>query len=501
MGWGVGAEELARRALRGRWDFFRNWSAFFGLYPRERSGGFRRRGRLPGMNRCLFHWALFAVLLTAPVGLLSAVSGTESTEIPADPRRDATVIAVERIMPSVVNIATRTWVEREHPYERLWRQYYGYQRQPEATYSRGSGVVVNEDGYVLTNTHVVADADDIWVKFFDEEEPIPAERVVLSKAKDVAVLKLKPKTPRKFRPVPFARDDDLLLGETVIALGNPFNLGASISRGILSSKSRRLPSELPAGETLDIADWLQTDASINPGNSGGPLINLRGELIGLNVAVLSPSFSQGIGFAIPVKQINAALAETLSGVSVGGFWFGAELSAVHLPLVVQSVQPNSPAAVGGLRRGDNVLQLDGKPVHSLIDFNRLLIQAKDDRDVTLKVGRNGEVKSLHLRLIDERLFFNNDVLWKRLGLRVQPVSPGGFLVESVERGGPAAQTEIRPGMLITGTNGERADSVVQLARTAFTKARGESMKLNLVWGERRGLVVFRSEAEAEIKVR
>lgn len=422
-------------------------------------------------------------------------------EIPSDPRRDATVQAVEKVMPSVVNIATRTWVEQEHPYERLWRQYYGYQRKPEATYSRGSGVVVNEDGYVLTNTHVVADADDIWVKFADEEEPIPAERVVLSKGKDVAVLRLKPKSPRKFRPVTFAREDDLLLGETVIALGNPFNLGASVSRGILSSKTRRAPSELGVGEALDIADWLQTDASINPGNSGGPLVNLRGELIGLNVAVLSPSFSQGIGFAIPVKQINAALAETLSGVSVGGFWFGAQLSGGHAPLVVQAVQPNSPAAKGGLRRGDSLLQLDGKPVRSLIEFNRDLVQSKDERDLTLKVSRNGEVKTLQLRLVNERAYFNNDLLWKRLGLKLRQGGSNGFQVDAVEANGPAARADIQVGMLVTEVDGERVDSVLQLARTVSTKNRGEMLKLSLVWGERRGRVVYRSEAEAEIQVR
>ncbi len=419
----------------------------------------------------------------------------------ADPRRDATVMAVERVMPCVVNIATRTWVEREHPYERLWRQFYGYQGQKEASYSRGSGVVVNEEGYVLTNTHVVADADDIWVQFFNEDEPIPAERVVLSRSKDVAVLRLKPKTPRKFKAVPFARDDDLLLGETVIALGNPFGLGASISRGILSSKTRRPPTEVAAGGALDIADWLQTDASINPGNSGGPLVNLRGELIGMNVAVLNPGLGQGIGFAIPVKQINAALAETLSGVSVGGYWFGAQLSGAHQPLVVQSVQPNSPAATGGLRRGDAILQLDGRAVNSLIEFNRDLVKAKDDQELSLKVQRGGEVKTLKLRLIDERVFFNNDLLWKRLGLKVRAASPGGFLVDAVERGGPAAQADIRVGMMITQIDGQRMDSVVQMARSAYTKARGDSVNLNLVWGERRGLVVYRSEAEAEIKVR
>jgi len=456
------------------------------------------------MRRDFAQIGLFTVLLLwgAPSGSPVGAADMEPAEVaPTDPRRDATVLAVERVMPSVVNIATRTWVEREHPYERLWRQFYGYQRRPEASYSRGSGVVVNEDGYVLTNTHVVSDADDIWVQFFNEEEPIPAERVVLSRSKDVAVLRLKPKTPRKFQAVPFARDDDLFLGETVIALGNPFGLGASVSRGILSSKSRRPPSEVAVGESLDIADWLQTDASINPGNSGGPLINLRGELIGMNVAVLNPGFSQGIGFAIPIKQINAALAETLSGVSVSGYWFGAQLNGAHHPLIVQSVQPHSPAALGDLRPGDAILQLDGRPVASLIDFNRGLVEAKAGRDLTLKVQRAGTVKTLTLRLIDERRYFNNDLLWKHLGMKVQATQPGSFLVESVERGGPAAQADVRAGMMIAEIDGQRVDSVVQLARTAFTKGRGESLNLRLVWGERRGLVVYRSEGEAKVQIR
>ncbi|MBN8247407.1 MAG: trypsin-like peptidase domain-containing protein, partial [Verrucomicrobia bacterium] len=278
---------------------------------------------------------------------------TPSPAAGADVRRDPAVLAVETVLPSVVNIATRTWVDRESAYERMVRQYYRQERDAQANYSRGSGVVIDEDGYVLTNTHVVADADDIWVQFFDTAgaESIRAERVVLSQSKDIAVLKLKPATPRKFKAVRFASNDDLLLGETVLALGNPFGLGGSVARGILSSKSRRPAGTIPDGEPLDIADWLQTDAAINPGNSGGPLINLRGELIGLNVAVFNPSYGQGIGFAIPVRQIHEALGEMLSGEAVGGYWFGGRLNGAERPLRVQSVQPGSPAAAAGLRPG------------------------------------------------------------------------------------------------------------------------------------------------------
>ena len=144
-------------------------------------------------------------------------------------------------------------------------------------------MVIHEDGYIVTNDHVVRRATKIRVKFANGQE-YEADRVAYDQRSDLALLRiLLPKGSKtRFTPVPFARDDDLLLGETVIALGNPFGLGGSVSRGILSSRDRQVPQ---AGEILDMANWLQTDAAINPGNSGGPLINLNGELIGINVAI------------------------------------------------------------------------------------------------------------------------------------------------------------------------------------------------------------------------
>jgi S1-C subfamily serine protease len=418
----------------------------------------------------------------------------------ADIRRDATVLAVERVMPAVVNIATRSWVDRESAYERRLREFYGYQRRPQANYARGSGVVIDEDGYVLTNSHVVGDAADIWVQFYDSDEAIPAERVELSQSKDVALLRLKPKQPRKFRALKFAQDDDLLLGETVIALGNPFGLGGSIAKGILSSKSRRPADALPAGESLDIADWLQTDAAINPGNSGGPLVNLRGELIGLNVAVLNPGHSQGIGFAIPIRRVNEALAEMLSGESVNGYWFGARLKPASRPLTVQVVQPGSPAAQAGLQAGDTLLEVDGKPPGSLIEFNRVLTTAKDKREIRLRLRRQGGNLDAQLRLIDERVFFNNALLRKRAGFTVRE-TPNGFAVETVERGGPAEAAKLRPGMLLTAADEQPVDSLVSLAKAAFSHADEAPLRLGVLFLERAGYFVRRYEGEVAVRLR
>src|SRR5687767_13192123 len=215
--------------------------------------------------------ACMALRLSIP--LPQSHAATVSTPLASDVRRDATVTAVEAVMPAVVNIATETVVEINDPLENLYREFFGpyYRRRaPNTQHSLGSGVIIDEEGFVLTNYHVVARASRIWVKLADGRE-FEAERVAGTSFTDVALLRLKADETKKFTAVNFAADDDLLLGETVLALGNPFGLGASVSRGILSSTSRRLPQE---NEPLDVLDWLQTDAAINPGNSGGPLVNL-----------------------------------------------------------------------------------------------------------------------------------------------------------------------------------------------------------------------------------
>ena len=445
---------------------------------------------------CLSLWAA-----TETVRLTAEDEPVTAPETTLDVRRDATVQAVERVLPSVVNIASRTWVTEETAYDRMLREYYGYKRKPEARYSRGSGVVITEDGYVLTNVHVVQGADDIWVQFNDDPEPISAERVALSEEKDVALLKLNPKQPRKFRAVRFAKDDDLLLGETVVAMGNPFGLGGSVARGILSSKSRRPAESVAVGERLDIADWLQTDAAINPGNSGGPLINLRGELIGLNVAVLRPDIgAQGIGFAIPIRRVNQALSEALVGESVDHYWFGARLKPGLRPLTVQSIQPGSPAANAGLRAGDAILSVNENPAGSIIDFNRALRSAGTAKDVQLMVRHDGESRQLRLRLVEESAYFNNGLLRRRLGLTLRETD-GGFIVQSVDRDGPAAAVKLQAGHYITTVDGVRIDDLVALAKFIHNKSHGDELELGVVVLERSGLGVRRYAGNVTLKIR
>ncbi|MGB0580480.1 MAG: trypsin-like peptidase domain-containing protein, partial [Limisphaerales bacterium] len=255
---------------------------------------------------CLLFMPLVAIVLTA-------------NSLPAAGNRETpTVQAVRKAMPSVVNIATETIVEVRDTFSDLFGNFYGYSRRggpSQTTKSLGSGVIIDEEGYLLTNEHVVRRADRIWVKVDGAE--YPATYIAGDATVDVALVKINAPEGTKFAAAQFAGDDDLILGESVLALGNPYGLGGSVSSGILSSKSRRQPLE---NQPLDLRDWLQTDAAINPGNSGGPLINLDGELIGLNVAVHMEG--QGIGFAIPIRRVRESLSTFLSPESTRALWFG-----------------------------------------------------------------------------------------------------------------------------------------------------------------------------------
>ena len=379
-----------------------------------------------------------------------------SVEFP-DIRRTPVVRAVEQAMPSVVNIATEELVAIRDPFESMLREYFDpYHRQAPAgkrvNKNLGSGVIIDEDGFVLTNAHVTRRASRIWVKLTDGRER-ECELVVSNPRSDVALLQIKPDGDETFHPIEFAENDDLLLGETVIALGNPFGLGGSVSRGILSSKNRRPPIE---GEQLDIADWLQTDAAINPGNSGGPLVNLRGELIGVNVAIMPTG--QGIGFAIPVRQISNGLSEALTPEGVRRMWFGARVSAGSPPIKVTKVEIESPAELAGLRVGDEILRVKGKTPRNFIHYSALLMRGKEIQDAALKIRREGKEMDLTVHLIPEDAYFNADLIQKLTGLTIETVvSRSGrgsrtpqFYITEVKEGSPADKTRIAPGHLLRG---------------------------------------------------
>ena len=431
-----------------------------------------------------------------------------------DVRRDATVLAVEKVLPSVVNIATETIIQVRDPFEEFFRQFWGpYHRQqpPNSQYSLGSGVVIDEEGYLLTNDHVVRRADKITVKFCTGTNTYTASVVASDPKRDVALLKLNAPPGEKFKAIQLAREDDLMLGETVLALGNPFGLGGSVSRGILSSKSRMLPKE---GEPLDIPNWLQVDAPINVGNSGGPLVNLRGELIGINVAVLGEVMgqrAQGIGFAIPIRRVLEALSDIFPTEFVKTYWFGARVKVGTTPLVIMSVQPQSPAGKAGLKAGDAILEVNGKAPKSFIDFSELL-GAGAGANETLAIRRGTARKDVVVRLVPEKSVFNAGMIREKLGLNLEALTPqaaarygvgpaDAYFIAGVEETSPAAQAGLQRGMLVTGIDGQMPADLCAAAKLLYAKQKGGRVQLELAVQQRMGNFNVLRQGSVELSAR
>jgi S1-C subfamily serine protease len=441
-------------------------------------------GRNPSI-RAFYCLARKYWLCTAMALLLGASPNALSATDP-DIRRDATVLAVEKVLPSVVNIATETVIEYHEWYDTMLRQFYGWSRTPvhqEKSVSLGSGVIIDEDGYVLTNLHVVRRASRIQVKLWDGRE-YDAEPLVATPGSDVALLKLRARPGEKFKAIKLAPDDDLLLGETVIALGNPYGLGGSVTKGILSSKNRR-PAK--GDEPLDVQDWLQTDAAINPGNSGGPLVNLRGELIGLNVAVYREDGGErglGVGFSIPVKQVSAAISRFFTPEVTDSLWFGATFRAGSGPLEVTEVQPGAPAAKAGLAIGDRLLQVNGKMPQNLIECDRLLVSG--DRSPVLTIERAGQRRNVPVHLLSFE-----DLVRHRLGLTLLEITPQAasglgvqpgeaLFIEEVERGSPAERAQLQRGFLLAALDNRTTSTLRDVAEVLSSRTKGETVRVTVV---------------------
>ena len=444
-------------------------------------------------------WFSCSAMTAAMLSLLYSTIGAAET----DPRRDATVLAVERVMPSVVNIGAVEIIERHDPYDAFlrdfWQPFYR-RRQPDTQYSLGSGVVIDEDGIVLTNYHVVARARRIWVKLADGRE-FEAEWIVATTFSDLALLRIITKSGQKFTPVKFAADDDLFLGETVLALGNPFGLGGTVTKGILSSKSRRPPTDI---EPLDVQDWLQTDAAINPGNSGGPLINMLGELIGINVAV---GQGQGIGFAIPVKRVSEAVSEIYRPEIMNGAWLGIRVKAGGLPLTVTAVDAVSPAEKVGLQVGDQLVQLNGKSPKGFVEFNRELMKLGSDREISLEVQRGTNRRTVTVTMISFM-----EMIRKKLGVTVQELTQDrarnaglvefrGLLITDVDRGSAAAEARLQRGMLITAIDRDPVVNLETAGRILSQKKTSEAARLNVIIRRQYSNLVRLEEASVSLAVK
>ncbi len=414
----------------------------------------------------------------------------------ASRRRDATVRVVEEVSPAVGNIATREVVSGRGVVDGfdLLEEWLGLPRRERVASSLGSGVLIDADGYMLTNAHVVARASEISVTLPGRPEPLAARLIALLPADDLALLALDADEPLPF--VRLAQPGDLYIGETCIALGNPFGLENTVTRGVVSARGRHLSKD---GRRLR-GEFLQTDAAINPGNSGGPLVNLDGELIGINTAVQSGA--QGIGFAIPVGRIRSALLALSDPLVLGELYLG--LSVRDAPndagAVVVSVEPSGPAAAAGLRPGDVIVAAGPERVRSGFGFHEAFFGVAPGRAVRLAIVDQGGARR-GAALAGAAPGYVAAVR-ARLGLTPRALTParawelglspdtGGVVVGAVDAGGPADRLGLRPGDLLlrVARRGARTASALSepaaLARFLAAIEPGEVLLVRLRRGER-----------------
>ena len=306
----------------------------------------------------------------------------------------------EKLMPSVVNISTtQTVVTKSNPFpgfefppgspfEDMFKEFGTPQERQSS--ALGSGFIINEDGIVITNNHVIQGADDIIVRV-DGDKEFKATVVGADPLSDIAVLKLE--TKEKFKPVKFGDSDKARIGDWVIAIGNPFGLGGTVTSGIISARNRSI------GLTR-YEDYIQTDASINQGNSGGPLFNMDGDVIGINTAILGRSGSIGIGFSIPSNSAKIVIDQLLEFGETKRGWLGvriqdvtkeiAEIENLDKPTgaLVASVAENSPSAKAGVKAGDIILEFDGEKINEMKELPIIVARTAVGKKVKLKIWRN-----------------------------------------------------------------------------------------------------------------
>ena len=336
-------------------------------------------------------------LAEPPSETVTAVAQPEVRRPARSRRVDAKVLAVAKVLPAVVNVSTERIVTSPHqssrgndPFSELFDEYFQENRQePRTSNSLGSGVIIDAHGLVLTNYHVILRASRIIVTLADGRN-FDATPVAADESNDLALLRIDSlPEDQTLAAIDFALPGDLYLAETVVTVGNPFGLGHSVASGVLSAVGRHAYLD---GQLLH-DDILQTDAAINPGNSGGPLVNLDGQLIGINLAIRADA--QGIGFAIPVKRLESVLANWLLPNHFGQQQLGlipaTAVDAEGQPYVsVAGLVEGSPAAAG-LETGDVITAIDGVPVRQAIDVSRRLWRLQAEEAIVFTLADGNEV--------------------------------------------------------------------------------------------------------------
>jgi serine protease Do len=442
--------------------------------------------------------ALVVVMLAPQFGFTKLAKGSLWTErpvaaVPAPAANDGWVQLARELKPAVVNISTKRAVEApeamspfgdDERFNQFFKHFFGNQPRRPAR-SLGSGFIINPDGHIITNNHVVAGATEIKVKLSDGRE-LTAKVIGRDAKTDLALLKVE---ARGLPVIPLGTSGELQVGEAVMAIGNPFGLEQTVTTGIVSATGRVI-GEGPYD------NFIQTDASINPGNSGGPLINARGQAVGINTAIFTQTGgSVGIGFAIPVDLAKTVVTQLATAGHVVRGYLGVSIQPMTTDLakgfgisetsgaLVSSVVDGSPAAKAGVRPGDVITEYNGRKVARSEDLPRAVAESAVGHEVSLTVVRDGQPVTLRATIakLDEAGATTPmgtkeaKETKESLGLSLQPLTPaearerglgdrGGVLVRGVQDGSPAATAGLRPGDVITEINRapvKNADDVKQ----------------------------------------
>jgi serine protease Do len=417
---------------------------------------------------------------------------------------------VKQASPSVVNISVEKVVRgrrgapspfgSDDPLREFFERFFGNQ-MPKDFKQRGlgTGFIIDKEGFILTNNHVVESADEIKVRLADEKE-FGAKIIGRDPKTDLALIRIETKQPLK--PLPLGDSDELGVGDWVVAIGNPFGLGNTVTAGIVSAKYR----QLGAGA---YDNFIQTDASINPGNSGGPLLNTAGEVIGINSAIFSQSGGNiGIGFAIPINMAKDLLPQLKTGKVIRG-WLGVMIQPITPELkdklkledekgaLVADVTKGGPADKGGIKRGDVIVGFDGTEVKESKDLPFLVASTRVGKNVTVEVIRKGQRKSLEIRigeLKEEKETQAVSEMRPYLGMTVEELTPElaeklgqsemrGVVVVQVDDNTPAAEAGIRPGDIILEVDQVPVENLDQFNRKIGTYKEGDTILFLIKRGE------------------
>jgi serine protease Do len=470
----------------------------------------------------VFAFLFGAILVTGIPALTNRSEAQTETHLPiplvTDEGTSPFTHIAEAVSPSVVNIAAEKKVRRsvpgfewyfEGPFEDFFRDFFRDAPQYEGrAQTLGSGFMISSDGYLITNYHVIKDASDIIVKMANKKEYKGEEVTVVGTdpRTDVALLKIE--SDDRFPALSFGNSDDVRVGDWAIAFGNPFQLEGTVTVGVISAKGR---TDIALPEGPDYQSFLQTDAAINFGNSGGPLVNIRGEVIGINTAITSPSGGNvGIGFAIPANLAKSIIDELKETGKVTRGYLGVYLQdisddlkdALDLPslegVLISEVAPNTPADRAGVQSGDVVLEYDGQKVKDRQSFKLQVAATPVGETVSMKVIRDGKEKKLRVTIEEypAEQSRGEEREESELGLHVVSVTDAqaqrfkleatqGVVVIHIDAESPAADAGIRVGDVILSIGKTEIDDISDYQTAIAELAEGKAVIFHIQRGERK----------------